>query len=70
MARAGQFVLAAEHDDGGKRYLTAFNYAYAADAARGKNLMAGAGFGVFGMLLATPLLRRKKVENKNSAKEA
>lgn len=68
--RKGKFVLAAEHDEGGKHYLTAFNYAYAPDAATGKNLMAGAGFGVFGMLLAVPLLRRKKADNKNSAKEA
>jgi hypothetical protein len=68
--RKGKFVLAAEHDEGGKHYLTAFNYAYAPDAATGKSLMAGAGFGVFGMLLAAPLLRRKKADNKNSAKEA
>lgn len=68
--RKGKFVLAVEHDEGGKHYLTAFNYTYAPDAATGKNLMAGAGFGVFGMLLAVPLLRRKKADNKNSAKEA
>lgn len=68
--RKGKFVLAVEHDDGGKHYLTAFNYAYAPDATTGKNLMAGAGFGVFGMLLAVPLLRRKKADNKNSAKES
>jgi hypothetical protein len=68
--RKGKFVLAVEHDEGGKHYLTAFNYAYAPDATTGKNLMAGAGFGVFGMLLAVPLLRRKKADNKNSAKEA
>lgn len=68
--RRAKFVLAVEHDDGGKHYLTAFNYTYSADAARGKNLLAGVGFGMFGMLLATPLLRRKKAENNNSAKEA
>ena len=68
--RRAKFVLAAEHDDGGKHYLTAFNYTYSADAARDRNLLAGVGFGVFGMLLATPLLRRKKPENNNSAKEA
>lgn len=68
--RKGKFVLAAEHDEGGKHYLTAFNYAYAPDATTGKNLMAGAGFGVFGMLLAVPLLRRKKADNKNSVKGA
>ena len=64
--RRAKFVLAAEHDDGGKHYLTAFNYTYSADATRDRNLLAGVGFGVFGMLLATPLLRRKK---NNGAKE-
>lgn len=68
--RKGKFVLAAEHDEGGKHYLTAFNYAYSPDATTGKNMMAGAGFGVFGMLLAVPLLRRKKADKKNSAKES
>ena len=68
--RRAKFVLAAEHDDAGKRYLTAFNYTYSADAARDRNLLAGVGFGVFGMLLATPLLRRKNAKNNNSAKEA
>ena len=68
--RKGKFVLAAEHDEGGKHYLTAFNYTYSPDATTGKNMMAGAGFGVFGMLLAVPLLRRKKADNKNSAKGA
>ena len=65
--RRAKFVLAAEHDEGGKHYLTAFNYTYSADAERDKNLFAGVGFGLFGMLLATPLLRRKKIDN--SAKE-
>lgn len=68
--RRAKFVLAAEHEDGGKHYLTAFNYTYSADADRNRDLLAGVGFGVFGMLLAAPLLRRKKVDNKNSAKEA
>jgi hypothetical protein len=68
--RRAKFVLAAEHEDGGKHYLTAFNYTYSADVDRNRDLLAGVGFGVFGMLLAAPLLRRKKVENKNSAQEA
>ncbi|MDD5242189.1 MAG: hypothetical protein PHG47_10800 [Sulfuricella sp.] len=68
--RKAKFVLAAERDDGGKHYLTAFNYTYSPDSERDKSLLAGVGFGVFGMLLATPLLRRKKSENNHSAKEA
>lgn len=68
--RRAKFVLAADHEDGGIHYLTAFNYTYSADVDRNRDLLAGVGFGVFGMLLAAPLLRRKKVENKNSAKEA
>jgi len=60
--RRAKFVLVAEHDDG-KHYLTAFNYSYSPDAERGKNLAAGLGFGAFGMLLAAPLLRRKKTGN-------
>jgi hypothetical protein len=68
--RRAKFVLAAEHDDGGRHYLTAFNYTYSADAERDRNLLAGVGFGLFGMLLAAPLLRRKQVANNNSVKEA
>lgn len=65
--RRAKFVLAAEHDDGGKHYLTAFNYSYSPDAERGKNLAAGLGFGVFGMLLAAPLLRRGKSNGEKSS---
>lgn len=68
--RKAKFVLAVEHDDGGKHFLTAFNYTYSADAERGKSLSAGVGFGLLGMLLATPLLRRRKTNNHDSAKEA
>jgi len=65
--RRAKFVLAVEHEDGGKHYLSAFNYSYSPDAERGKNLWAGLSFGAFGMLLATPLLRRK---TQSGAKEA
>ncbi len=61
--RRAKFVLAAEHENGGQHYLTAFSYAYSPDAERGRNLWAGLGFGAFGMLLAAPLLRRKKPEH-------
>jgi hypothetical protein len=55
----GNFVLAVEHSDGGRRYLTAFNYVYTQRADAGKSYVAGIGFGMLGMLLAVPLLRRK-----------
>lgn len=67
--RRAKFVLAAEHDDGSSHYLTAFNYTYSADAERGRSLLAGAGFGLFGMLLAAPLLRRKQASS-DRTKEA
>jgi hypothetical protein len=65
--RRAKFVLAAEHEDGGKHYLTAFNYSYSPDAERGRNLAAGLGFGAFGMLLAAPLLRRGKSNGEKSS---
>jgi hypothetical protein len=55
----GGFVLAVEHSDRARIYLTAFNYVYTQRADAGKSYAAGAGFGVLGMLLAVPLLRRK-----------
>lgn len=58
-----KFVLAVEHESEGRQYLTAFNATYSPDADRNRNLVAGVGFGLFGMLLATPLLRRKQEEN-------
>ncbi len=54
------FVLAVEHRDGNRRYLTAFNYVYTPDAYAQKSLWAGLGFALFGMALALPLLRRRK----------
>ncbi len=68
--RRAKFVLAAEHDDSGKHYLTAFNFTYSADPDRNRDMLAGVGFGVFGMLLAVPLLRRKKADNNKNAREA
>jgi hypothetical protein len=68
--RRAKFVLAAEHDAGGKHYLTAFNYTYSADADRNRDLLTGVGFGIFGMLLAVPLLRRKKTGNNTVTKDA
>lgn len=61
--RRAKFVLATERDDGGKRYLTAFNYGYAADPDRERSLAWGAGFGLIGMVAALPLLRRRAATN-------
>ncbi len=63
--RRAKFVLAIEHDDLGKRYLTAFNYSYGADPDRNRSLAIGAGFGLLGMLLAAPLWRRKRDNKEN-----
>jgi hypothetical protein len=67
--RAG-FVLAAEREDNGKRYLTAFNYTYSPDADRDRSLGWGAAFGVLGMVAATPLLRRRGAAKKQEASNA
>jgi hypothetical protein len=56
----GRFVLATEKEANGKRYLTAFNYAYTQDTERNRSLGWGAAFGVLGMVAATPLLLRRK----------
>lgn len=62
-----RFVLGAEHRDGGRRHLTAFNWVYGADPARERSMGAGLAFGLGGMLLAAPLLlrrpRRKEVRH-------
>lgn len=68
--RRAHFVLATEHQADGKRYLSAFNYAYSPDAERNRNLAAGIGFGIFGMVLAAPLLRRKPVRNPDNTEKA
>ncbi|MEW6165557.1 MAG: hypothetical protein AB1642_10890 [Pseudomonadota bacterium] len=57
--RTGKFVLSAEKEADGRRYLTAFNYSYGQDADRDRSLGWGAAFGLIGMLAAMPLLRRK-----------
>lgn len=67
--RYGKFVLAAEKEVDGRRYLTAFNLNYGEDGDRNKSLGWGAAFGLIGMLAATPLLRRKngmQGESKNA----
>jgi hypothetical protein len=54
------FVLAITHNDGTRYYQTTFNYSYSPHALEGRSLWAGAGFVVLGMVLAAPLLRRRK----------
>lgn len=68
--RTSDLVLATEHGEGGKRYLTAFNANYGADAFYQRNLAMGLGFTLLGMIGATPLLRqRKNGGNKPTATE-
>jgi hypothetical protein len=70
--RRAKFVLAAEREAEGRRYLTAFNYSYSPDPARERSLGWGAAFGLIGMVVALPLLRRRtattdiSAENKNA----
>lgn len=54
------FVLAVEHEAGGKRHLTTYNHVYNPDRMRERSLALGAGVFALGMLLAVPLLRRKE----------
>lgn len=57
--RRAPFVLETEYATNGKQYLTAFNSTYSPDAYTGRSLALGAGFTLFGMVLASPMLRRK-----------
>lgn len=58
--RRAKFVLSAEKEDNGRKYLTAFNYVYGQDADRDRSIGWGAAFGLIGMIAATPLLRQRK----------
>ena len=58
--RSSDFVLATEHAEGGKAYLTAFNGSYGPDAFDQRNLAMGLGFTLLGMIGAVPLLRQRK----------
>lgn len=57
--RRAKFVLTAEREQEGRRYLTSFNLQYGADADRDRSLGWGAAFGLLGMVAAVPLLRRR-----------
>lgn len=64
--RAGaEFVLATEHVDGGKTWLTAFNSSYGKNAYDQRSLALGLGFTLLGMLGAAPLLRKRKTAKKS-----
>ena len=58
--RSADLVLATEHAEGSKTYLTAFNASYGADAFYQRNLALGLGFTLLGMAGAAPLLRQRK----------
>lgn len=58
--RSADFVLATEHAEGGRNYLTAFNASYGADALDKRSLAMGLGFTLLGMIGAVPLLRQRK----------
>jgi len=62
---AADFVLATEHADGGKTYLTAFNSSYGKNAFDQRSLALGVGFTLLGMLGAAPLLRKRKTAKKS-----
>lgn len=64
--RMGDFVLATEHAEAGKSYLTAFNSGYGPDAYDGRSLAWGLGFTLLGMVSAVPLLRQRKGDKKSA----
>jgi hypothetical protein len=59
------FVLASEHMEGSKTYLTAFNSSYGKNAFDKRSLAMGLGFTLLGMIGAVPLLRQRKTGQKS-----
>lgn len=59
------FVISVEWYQDGKTLLSSFNYTYGENAFANTSRWLGAGFMLFGMLAASPLIRRKK-ERKHS----
>ncbi len=57
------FVLATEHVEGGKSYVTAFNSSYGKDAFDQRSIAMGLGFMLLGMAGAVPLLRPRKAKS-------
>lgn len=54
------FSLGTETERDGIHHISGFNHFYYPDQMRERNLLAGMGLFAFGMVLATPMLRRKK----------
>lgn len=57
------FILSTYYSDQDKDYLTTYNHYYYPDLMRSRNLEAGIAVFALGMILATPLLRRKEKKN-------
>jgi hypothetical protein len=66
MRANAKFVVSSAWQQGDKHYLSAFNGAYGPDPTRSRNLAAGAAFGLLGMILAAPLLRRPSGKKENN----
>lgn len=66
--RSADFVLATEHTEGGKSYLTAFNSSYGPNALDQRSLAMGMGFTLLGMIGAAPLLRQRRVAQSAAVK--
>lgn len=67
--RGADFVLAVEHADGGKHYLTAFNAGYGKNAFDQRSIAMGLGFTLLGMFGAAPLLRHRKAQKNDAAQQ-
>lgn len=67
--RGSDFVLATEHADGGKTYLTAFNAGYGKNAFDQRSVAMGIGFTLLGMFGAAPLLRQRKAKKSEAAEQ-
>jgi len=68
--RGADFVLAVEHADGGKTYLTGFNSSYGPDAFDQRSMALGLGFTLLGMIGAMPLLRQRKTGKQSAANQS
>ncbi len=59
------FVLATQHVEGRRSYVTAFNSSYGKDAFDQRSIATGLGFTLLGMIGAVPLLRQRKSKAKS-----